>query len=598
MPETRSDKGLGFQRSKKGCLTCRRKRKKCDEQPPVCSRCEKSDSECIWPQHSAHPITPTFGTPLDGHVQEIMGASVPPTSFGINRTADSNYPYNDPLSPYNDPLSQSMSLFPFGIMPTTIDIGLGDLNTTGGLDSRFTFSSNFDRAGFWQSVSTPNNITSPTPRSPLVSAHSKQLTLKSWEYAQDYGPQVIWPPNDSDESHSFDPEGAMPTLHRSIDILTQTVVIDPVFQEIFYFWSTFLSRIFYNYATVPESIAGWMLQRFKVSDSAKYGMLATAVLFRANYERSPLTDSLRNHAKELYSLASRQVSLELKNEELLPQVKLVGLIEVTNYEYYSSNLSRYYPHVLEAASIVRQIMGSDTLDLLSLTGNHTFDIRCFAWCDILHSMATSRPTMLKYEFNIEQAQHSGSEDGYTHTNKGVEWIYGCPDVLTVILARTSSIKHSPASKENKIRHGVMLEELVLNWEFRPAQAKGSVMRVARVGVQEVWRHIAILYIHQAIFQSPSTHPTVRSSVRSIIRIASTLKPGVNPDCFLSVPYFIAGSFAVSQKDRYILKSRVLNCGNEPFLRNLASSLEDIWAESDATGRFASWSDKEPPTVVF
>ncbi|CAE6439643.1 unnamed protein product [Rhizoctonia solani] len=591
MSETRTDESPGFQRSKKGCLTCRRKRKKCNEKSPVCSRCEKSDSECIWPQNSAHPITAASGRPLDEHVQEMMGGSVPPSNFGVNRTADSSYPYNDPLV-------QSISLFPSGVMPTTVDTGFRNLNTTGDLNSRFTLSSGFDQTGFLQSVSTPNSITPPTPRSPLVPVHSKQLTLKNWEYAQDYGPQVIWPPKDLEESQDFDPEGVMPTLHKSIDILTQTVVIDPVFQEIFHFWSTFLSRIFYDYATVPEIIAGWMLQRFKVSDSARYGMLATAVLFRANYERSHLTDSLRSHAKELYSLASRQVSLELKNEELSPRVKLVGLLEVTNYEYYSSTLSRYYPHVLEAASIVRQIMGSDTLDLMNLGGNHTFDIRCFAWCDILHSMATSRPTMLKYEFDIEQAQRPGSDNGYANPNKGVEWIYGCPDVLTVIMARTTALRHSSVSKAEKTRHGVILEELVLNWEFRPARAKGSVMRVARVGVQEVWRHIAILYLHQAIFQSPSTHPTVRSSVRSIIRIASTLKPGVNPDCFLSVPYFIAGSFAISQKDRYILKSRVLNCGNEPFLRNLASSLEDIWAESDATGRFASWSDKEPPTIVF
>ncbi|CAE6375784.1 unnamed protein product [Rhizoctonia solani] len=580
-------KSTGFQRSKKGCLTCRRKRKKCDENMPICSRCEKSDSECIWPQQPGHPIASVSGTPRNEHLQEILGLSAPLVSFEIGRTTDSDFFYNDSLA-------QSVSLFP-GTLPSCVGGGLGGL--TGDLDSGSTLSSGSDRTGFLQGVTAPTNIIPPTARSPLIT-HSRQMTLKNWEYAQDYGPHIIWPPKDLEDYHDFDPEGAMPILHKSIDILTRTVAIDPVFQEIFHFWSTFLSRVFYDYAIVPEIILAWMLQRFKVSDSAKYGMLATAVLFRANYERSPLTDSLRTHARELHSLASRQVLLELKNKELPPQVKLVGLIEITNYEYYSSTLSRYYPHVLESASIVRQIIGSDTLDLLGLSGKQTFDIRCFAWCDILHSMATSRPTMLKYEFDIEQARQSSSADGYANPDKGVEWIYGCPDVLTLIMAQTTALKHSLASEEEKVHHGAILEELILGWEFRPTQAKGSVMRVARVGVQEVWRHIATLYLHQAIFRSHPTHPTVKSSVRNILGIASTLKPGVNPDCFLSVPYFIAGSFAISQKDRYTLKTRLLSCGNEPFLRNLAFSLEDIWAESDATGRFASWSDKEPPTIVF
>ncbi|CEL57442.1 hypothetical protein RSOLAG1IB_02181 [Rhizoctonia solani AG-1 IB] len=36
------------QRSRKGCLTCREKRKKCDEVRPICGRCRGGD-DCIWP---------------------------------------------------------------------------------------------------------------------------------------------------------------------------------------------------------------------------------------------------------------------------------------------------------------------------------------------------------------------------------------------------------------------------------------------------------------------------------------------------------------------------------------------------------------------
>ncbi|KAF8853556.1 hypothetical protein BDZ45DRAFT_628908 [Acephala macrosclerotiorum] len=38
-----------FPRSKLGCLTCRSRRKKCDERPGTCRNCEKRKVECSWP---------------------------------------------------------------------------------------------------------------------------------------------------------------------------------------------------------------------------------------------------------------------------------------------------------------------------------------------------------------------------------------------------------------------------------------------------------------------------------------------------------------------------------------------------------------------
>ena len=40
---------LPFPRSKNGCLTCRKDRKKCDEQKSVCSRCRTYGRDCAWP---------------------------------------------------------------------------------------------------------------------------------------------------------------------------------------------------------------------------------------------------------------------------------------------------------------------------------------------------------------------------------------------------------------------------------------------------------------------------------------------------------------------------------------------------------------------
>lgn len=173
-------------------------------------------------------------------------------------------------------------------------------------------------------------------------------------------------------------------------------------------------------------------------------------------------------------------------------------------------------------------------------------------------MALSRPTLLDYESNIQMPlQSDTSVEHRAHPDWGVEWICGCPDILTVLLARTTALRHAQTLSEDKASRGRQLEQLIRDWQFKPVGAKLSTLRVARLGAQEVWRHTAILYVHQVsilllnctligysskpkktIFKSDSNHPIVKDSVKNIIRIASTLQPGVNPDCFLPVPYFI------------------------------------------------------------
>lgn len=44
-------------RSKKGCLTCRRRRKKCDEQKPICVACQRNRLECSWPEEANEHVS-------------------------------------------------------------------------------------------------------------------------------------------------------------------------------------------------------------------------------------------------------------------------------------------------------------------------------------------------------------------------------------------------------------------------------------------------------------------------------------------------------------------------------------------------------------
>ncbi|KDN40052.1 hypothetical protein RSAG8_08373, partial [Rhizoctonia solani AG-8 WAC10335] len=49
---------LAIIRSINGCLTCKNRKKKCDETRPICTRCINGDFECLGYDHLATPKGP------------------------------------------------------------------------------------------------------------------------------------------------------------------------------------------------------------------------------------------------------------------------------------------------------------------------------------------------------------------------------------------------------------------------------------------------------------------------------------------------------------------------------------------------------------
>ncbi|KAJ1311430.1 hypothetical protein OPQ81_009919 [Rhizoctonia solani] len=124
------------------------------------------------------------------------------------------------------------------------------------------------------------------------------------------------------------------------------------------------------------------------------------------------------------------------------------------------------------------------------------------------------------------------------------------------------------------------------------------MRVQRMGAQEIWRNFAILYLYQAIHQASPSHEEVRQSVNQIFKLGSMLRPGHNPDCLLTVPYFVAGTFAVSAKHRKLFRDRLLNCGIEAYGQKLVRTLEELWQKSFDASKHNDWTTMSSPIVIF
>ncbi|KAF5561408.1 C6 transcription factor [Fusarium napiforme] len=83
-------------RSRTGCFTCRKRKKKCDESKPICSGCKRNKLDCVWPepQPAKGPSRSSFGAASTSSQQSVA-------SLRQSHDADS---VNDPVIP--DPVPE------------------------------------------------------------------------------------------------------------------------------------------------------------------------------------------------------------------------------------------------------------------------------------------------------------------------------------------------------------------------------------------------------------------------------------------------------------------------------------------------------------
>ncbi|ELU41121.1 hypothetical protein AG1IA_04844 [Rhizoctonia solani AG-1 IA] len=586
-------KRSALRRSKEGCLTCRRN---CfafkDEKNAT------KNGHCVKDVFKLEPNV--LGPNL--HALE----SVPPLDstsvFTTTSSLEAHPLFADsmPQLQANGPLLRHSSS------------NVGDLaGSTTVLNSCWSNSRSTGPPGYlsWMSSTASEISTIPSIRFCVAPAPymTKNMAVRMSEYAHDFGPRIIWPPEGCTSCDELDPEGAAPVFRQAMMAMTQKASAHMGFPEPG-IDSTFLTRLFYDYALTSDKLVNWILRRFNASNSSRYAMTAMAALYRSDYQRSIMTSSWRVDAKELYSLAFKQLPYDLEDVKLSPWEKLLGLIGVMDFEvstygsntaithgsqYHTGQLSKYYSHGTLATPLIKEIVGSDIIDLFKLQGDQMFDVSMWVWCDILDSMATSKPTRLKYESDLENVPSYGSEEDSTCQDRGLEWLYGIPNAFAVLLARTSAIRDAKLPEQEKMSKGSEIEQLVRNWQINPLGTKTSRLRVARVGAQEIWRHTVILYVHHV--SVPSLLMQI-NGLRGFDRFIAVLHSTV---LFSSLTYYgQAGFYAVSQKDRYAMKSRLIGCGNALYLRNLARNLDELWHETDSAGHLTSWSQKKPPRIAL
>lgn len=94
----RASRRLPKARTKTGCFTCRKRKKKCDEKGPVCTGCSRNFLECVWPAYVTETLPKNFElSSCTNHTLDVNHTKEKLVHFGesIKKVAKTSIPSND-----------------------------------------------------------------------------------------------------------------------------------------------------------------------------------------------------------------------------------------------------------------------------------------------------------------------------------------------------------------------------------------------------------------------------------------------------------------------------------------------------------------------
>ncbi|KAG9083465.1 hypothetical protein FRC06_004520, partial [Ceratobasidium sp. 370] len=204
-------------------------------------------------------------------------------------------------------------------------------------------------------------------------------------------------------------------------------------------------------------------------------------------------------------------------------------------------------------------------------------LRHFPSMDILTSLATGQPMLLRYDVTHipDLCERILQVD-----NVGLQWMNGVPDHFLVMLARMNMLREEFAPN---VDPGIIEELEAGIGNFKPVleESPDSYLKVARLMVQESWRQVMYIYLYMGLCGAANHDVRVEKALKKFIRLLDGVKPGRTPDIFLVVPMTTAGVAAYKQRDRDTIRQRILGireCSQVGTSGNdVLRILEELWA---------------------
>ncbi|EUC67674.1 fungal Zn(2)-cys(6) binuclear cluster domain protein, putative [Rhizoctonia solani AG-3 Rhs1AP] len=568
----------------KSCLTCRRRRKKCDLSKPSCKRCLKGGYECLGYGDIAESRAKIRQEgPSAPIASQALSISAPNPVKMVRSKSTGNHSHaleSDSIVEERQDLTSTARAYDPrpSILSAAVVPRLAGPTSLTNVDVTADSSEDFDR--LWS-------------RGPSQSAvYSRSLTYQSPRAGQFRGTLSSVKPVINDLSRAIN--ALCQSIPPSVDA-TQMVREDH-FGRVMHEYD--LQRSNYWFMSPPPTSRRPLLAQLKLSK----GMIWTIYLEVRHFQalvRIPQTPGPPiqryigwiDKLEEKFTTASpNNASLRDIADRLTVQLELAFLNFImvdsaSGYRLLRKALPRFLQIVAADSNLYMELPnGNLVVSFPRILSAPRYELRRFALYDVITPFVLGVPPFVEYVYD-------GECDSISH---GLEWIHGIPVLLLQVLSQVNSWRTS-----SRIALGDWedLERRVLTWQpscdmLTEDSATESVY-AARVALQEGWRHVVLIYIYMGLCGASSHDSRVQASVHRIIQLGETVaKMSIGVHLFSHC--VVAGLAARLEKHRLLVNEMLLSFKDTRLWLfqgpHFSRVLYHLWHGVGAEGAPVKWDD--------
>ncbi|KAG9074787.1 hypothetical protein FS749_013623, partial [Ceratobasidium sp. UAMH 11750] len=469
------------------CLTCKRRRKRCDKTRPACERCKASGFDCLG---YAHLEQASLGPNLEesakylGEINYVSGTPLivdaalrhPSSEFLL---APGAYPVTSPSN-----FTAGYSGAPFSSCLNASGVSTGFIHETSAY-----------------SCTLPSDYVGP----PLVSEIPASRQDSSTEQ-----PIIINPILHRSGTHHIDSSNGLPT---SVSVwhppnplpflprMPSTLTPDSTGPMIDYILSQHEQLINLAYFKPLHQqivhIRNSLSERLHTSQATRLAMF-----LRSNILRAILSGAGAEKFSAYFSWLHRfdqQLRLAPEKGVIFAnlQDRLTGTLEVSFLKLRLCKSTNVYQTLQDSAPVFLQIALAVTtqqpaarppsvISVASILASTRYELSHFILLDSFCSMLYALPQVIDYDTSVAPLE--------SHTHP-VEWIHGCPATFQATLVNINSLFHrkQPGSR----LEWKSIEQYLKSWRpvIQASRDGESWGAIARLAIQESWRHTLLIYLY-------------------------------------------------------------------------------------------------------
>ncbi|QRV96588.1 Fungal specific transcription factor domain [Ceratobasidium sp. AG-Ba] len=537
------------------CLTCKRRRKKCDRARPFCDRCASGGFVCLG----------------YGHLEPALPAS------GMRHDASSNtFPTNvisqgfiEHLHPDNALLTPESSSTPYSLC-------VADKPQAATLRHDYLVSLTAGSPASSHDSSSPHALSSMVSHLSVKPCHS-----------------------------SIDSSGVASTIRRVIDngLLAQLLPSlrgtylksDNAGQIIDFALTQHDQVVSLTYFKPGKEhllqLRSLLIQKLQNSQTTRLTLYLTFEILRCVMDKTSMEafpayiNWLNRFDQRLHSASTGNIT-SARLSKILASILEITLIKSGLVR--GINLYRLLQESAPAFLRLADIEIGPRFSPQRILESTCHELGQFMLLDSLCSMIYALPQVIEYDI---------SEAALRPIFHPIEWAHGCPSVLQSTLVEINSLFHRKRAGSEVEWQAI--EQRLKSWQPTSLLASDDTESwkiIAHLSIQECWRHTLLIYAFMTLDGATSDDPRVEASVQQVFRLITAVNRLENYLIYFHIvaQYIIAGICARSEKHRAFAREGLEGTPSSGLWMIAGSDFVDIldhlWHNAAADGRPIRWDD--------